>query len=58
MNEERYSSIKALIKDLPNEDAIKRLEEAIWIEEMADFADFELIEIYQKIIKELKGHSS
>ena len=58
MNEERYLSVKASIEGLSNEDAIKRLKEAIWIEEMADFADFELIGIYEKIIKELMSHSS
>lgn len=44
------NSIKGLSKD----EAIKNLEDRIFYEEMADYMDFEFVDLCKEIIKELK----
>lgn len=55
INQERYNVIKNSVAHLPKDEAIKDLRHRIFIEQMADFMDFEFEAICESIIKELEN---
>lgn len=55
MNEARYLKIKKSIEHLSTDEAIKDLEERIFYVQMADYIDFEFVDICKQIIKELEA---